>query len=73
MPDPRPLRVGDLIRDNDPRTPGRVLRVVDMDFDRFPILHVVACADGYWRRVRIRLDRIHTDGRPRRSGWSLVT
>jgi len=69
--DPRPLRVGDLIRDNDPLYRGKrvlvVLRVVSSGTAEYAIAAPIR------RETRIRLDRIHTDGRPRRSGWSLVT
>ena len=62
------IKPGDKIRDNDPRESGRVLTVE----------HI---ADGYAHcyrspqstyRTRIRLDRIYTDDKPRRSGFSLT-
>ena len=62
------IKPGDKIRDNDPREDGRTLTVE----------HI---ADGYahcyrspqsTHRTRIRLDRIYTDDKPRRSGFSLT-
>jgi hypothetical protein len=74
MSEKRELRIGDKIRDNDPRMLPRTLEIIDMDVAKSPILRAVAVVPGTKTQglVRIRLDRIHTDGKPRRSGWSLV-
>jgi hypothetical protein len=63
------LTAGARIRDNDPRMPNRVLQVTGFDgeyvFARF--------GPGFPDRMtRIRRDRVYTDGKPRRSGWSVV-
>lgn len=59
------LHVDDWIRDNDPRMRGRVLRILDVGET-----HVTA-QGGSMRKVKIRKDRIHTDGVSRRSGFNL--
>lgn len=63
------ITVGSRIKDNDPRMPGRVLEVSGF-YDNYVFAFVKV-----GRRhlaTKIRRDRIHTDGKPRRSGWSLV-
>jgi hypothetical protein len=68
------IKVGDVIVDNDPRMPNRRLTIGEF---------VVSGGDIYARAkgrargnasrmIEIRLDRIHTDGKPRRSGFSLL-
>lgn len=67
------IKPGDLIRDNDPRMPNRVLIV-----GRLACHHsgrdYVFCQDRSYpsRGYRICTDRIYTDGKPRRSGFSLL-
>ena len=63
----REIRVGDRIRDNDPRMGDRVLEVWSILGDT----HVLA-RDRIGARYRILRRRIYTDGRPRKSGFSLV-
>lgn len=64
----RPLKVGDKIKDNDPRGTGnRVLTVEAIEGDK------VVARDRLGSRFRYKLARIFTDGKPRRSGLSLVT
>ena len=65
----RQIRVGDRIIDNDPREPNRILTVREIGPER-----VVAARGPAGRRqeTRIALKRIHTDDKPRRSGWSLI-
>ncbi len=64
------LKVDDLIRDNDPRGGGhRVLRVVSLD----PTY--AYCQNPHCPRlstVKIQRRRIYTDGKERRTGFSLV-
>ena len=77
----RTVQVGSVVRDNDPRMHGRELSVSALTTasSRYPnpgsVLYTqhpaVELADG--KRVRtVRLDRIHTDDKVRKSGWSLV-
>jgi hypothetical protein len=60
------LPPGTILKDNDPRVPEpTLLTVIVNEGDR------VLCQRGA-RRVRINVNRIYTDGKPRRSGFSLV-
>lgn len=60
------MKVGDKIRDNDPRMgTNRVLTIAEISDG-----YVVAVSWG--RRFRIRADRIHADGKKRRSGFDLI-
>ena len=61
------MKPGDHIKDNDPRMYNRVLEVLDVGKT-----HVTATRGLRWPTVKIRRDRIHTDDKPRRSGFSLV-
>ncbi|WP_200348925.1 hypothetical protein [Halochromatium glycolicum] len=63
------LKVGNKIKDNDPRTNNRVLQVIGIDDTHCRCRH-----PGYpaYPDVRIRIDRIHSDGKPRRSGFDLI-
>lgn len=71
-PNPLGLKLGDKLRDNDPRCEGK--RIVTIS--RF------ACPGGKWyaeyfsgyRRSRVSFDRIFTDEemRPRSQGYTLV-
>lgn len=60
------LNVGDLIKDNDPRMTGRVLRVFDICGDMVRAL-------GGGKIAVLSRRRIYTDSKPRRSGFSKVT
>lgn len=81
------LKKGDRIKDNDYRSPNRVLCIVD--FATWMSYQVsvrkgtgtnqctsreqyAIAEDSSGRRVYIRLDRIHTDGKPRKSGFDLL-
>lgn len=59
------LEPGTIIYDNDPRHNGRTVGVLRTDGS------TVICR-GKGRDVRIRLDRIHTDGKPRHQGFSTI-
>jgi len=63
------LKVGDRIKDNDPRTTERVLVV-----ERFLNDTRALCYRDGWTAypVRVRLDRIHNDGKPRKRGFSVL-
>ena len=60
------MNVGQKIKDNDPRVGNRVLKIIDFDGD-----YVIA-KQGNLHSVRIRADRIYSDGKPRRSGFALL-
>jgi hypothetical protein len=61
------VEIGDRIVDNDPRMKGRTLTVIAIVGD-----YVRATRSASTRGFRIRQSRIFTDGKPRRSGFSLV-
>jgi hypothetical protein len=61
------MNVGDKIKDNDPRMAGRTLTIVDAADPHY----VKAAHAGRFFSILRR--RIYTDGKPRRSGFSLVT
>lgn len=63
----RQIRVGDRIKDNDKRMGNRRLTVLELTET-----HAIAKPDYWHLTTRIRLDRIHTDGKPRRTGFSLL-
>ena len=71
----RPLAVGDLIRDNDPRMTARpVLAITGFSWNPITGKRAYASEPGNERRsYRVAVSRIHLDGKPRRSGWSRVT
>jgi len=68
------LRVGDKIKDNDPRMGERVLIVVSVptglpgDNDK-----VIVVRRSSTRRLSISRERIFTDGKPRRYGFNKVS
>jgi hypothetical protein len=60
------LKSGTKLKDNDPRVPeGTVVEVIHGDVD--PLV----CQRGP-RIVRISAKRIYTDGKPRRTGFSVI-
>lgn len=61
------LHVGSLLRDNDPRSLGRMLRV-----ESFDVTFIYALASNSHRLTRILRSAVHYDDKPRRSGYSLV-
>lgn len=60
------LRVGWKLTDNDPRMPNRVLTIIEV------LPNGVAAKDSSGRVFLYLRNRIHTDGKPRRSGLSLL-
>lgn len=70
------LQVGNRIRDNDPRMGNRVLRVERITEagpfggHRWAVCRRTVGNDA--REHRIRLDRIKSDGKPRRGGFTLL-
>jgi hypothetical protein len=57
------LKPGQILHDNDPRYRGRKLEVVRVEGS------YAVCMCGP-RQVKVRLDYIFSDGKPRRSGYS---
>jgi hypothetical protein len=57
------LMAGQILHDNDPRYRGRKLEVVRVEGS------YAVCMCGP-RQVKVRLDYIFSDGKPRRSGYS---
>jgi len=72
------IEIGDRIADNDPRMPGRVLKVVRVEIGGtltpgvYGDSDAVIGEDSIGRRHKIRANRIFDDGKPRRGGFSLV-
>ena len=64
------VKVGTVVRDNDPRCSYRQRVVSRINEDgRVLLKHpAIEKLPGTW----VRLDRIHTDGKPRKSGWSVA-
>lgn len=60
------LKVGDTLKDNDPRMENRVLIITELLPD------AVMVTDTGGRLFRCLRRRIHTDGKPRKSGLSLL-
>jgi hypothetical protein len=60
------LKVGDRIKDNDPRMPNRVLTIHQV------LPNGVAVKNSMGRVFLILRRRIYTDGKPRRTGFDLV-
>lgn len=60
------LKVGDRIRDNDPRMSRRPLLTIVAVHDTH-----VAAADGRFT-FKVQRRRIYADGKPRRTGFDLI-
>ena len=60
------LKVGDKIKDNDPRMSDRVLEIIEVLPNGVRAVNSVGKVRWYLRKA------IHTDGKPRRTGFSLV-
>jgi hypothetical protein len=64
------IEVESIIEDNDPRMFGRRLRILAFSAGLSTAHSSVTYA--VCDKTRINVDRIHTDGKKRRSGFSLV-
>lgn len=62
------LRIGDKLKDNDPRMGNRVLTVIDFTVDGQRVM----LRDSMGTVYRHKMSRVYTDGKPRKSGLSLV-
>lgn len=67
-----PVRIGDRIKDNDPRVGERVLVIQALLPNEAAPTKVLAGSPFGGRPVSILLARVHTDGKPRRTGFSLL-
>lgn len=63
------IRKGTVIANNDPRCVGHQATILGLVAE---VGTVYAAYQAGTRKARIRLDRIHTDGKQRRTGWSFV-
>ena len=61
------IKIGSILKDNNPRQEGRTIRV-----DRLAYAYVYGIAYKSGKGVRITGDRIHCDGKARKTGFSLV-
>ena len=61
------IKRGDFLRDNSPKRAGRELKVMEV------LPNGVAAQDNYGAIRLYRMKSIYTDGKPRKSGFSLVT
>lgn len=64
------MKIGNLIKDNDPRMVNRVLVIIEDLGTHW------RCVNRYYEKtfpvVKIRKDRIHTDNKPRKYGFNLI-
>jgi hypothetical protein len=65
------MNINDIIKDNDHRMTGRRLEITALCDTHAFAKRIDYTGRGRGREFRIRLDRIHTDGKPRRSRFSL--
>ncbi len=66
------IKVGDVLRDNDPRSKGREVTILALGLRTEAGLQSVVARGRGGPAVSISVRRIHCDGRPRRSGFDLV-
>lgn len=66
------MKVGDKLKDNDPRTANRVLTITSIGVIGVSGSESVRAKGRAGPEVSISTKRIHTDGKPRRSGFDLV-
>lgn len=66
------IKVGDQLKDNDPRSSHRVLTVTSLGLVTEMGSQNVRAKGKAGPEVSISTSRIHCDGKPRRSGFDLV-
>ena len=70
------MRIGDKIKDNDPRMGNRILIIESFDDQGHVrarrILHFGKKVSYPKKGFRIKITRIHSDGKPRKSGFTLM-
>lgn len=67
------MKVGDKLKDNDPRMANRVLTITAIGVVSTNGIESVRAKGRAGPEVRISTRRIYSDGKPRRSGFDLVT
>ena len=69
------VKVGDTLRNNDPRRSGEIVKVIATVMrtvnDPFAS-RWFSVYQGATRKCRVHFDRIHNDGKARHQGWSVV-
>jgi hypothetical protein len=60
------MKVGDRMKDNDPRMGNRVLTIIEI------LPNGVAAKDSMGKTRLYLRKHIHTDGKPRRGGFDLI-
>ena len=66
------MKIGDKLKDNDPRMSPRVLTIVAVGVRTEHGLLDVRAKDRGGREFSILAHRIYADGKPRRSGFDLI-
>lgn len=69
------VKIGDTLRNNDPRRSGeevKVIAVVNGPVADLRVIPLFAVYQGKTRKCRIHFGRIHNDGKSRHQGWSVV-
>lgn len=65
------VKIGSVLEDNDKREGGRRVNVSAIYTEpKTGVMYVIW--NGPKRKAKIRMDRIHADGRKHTDGWSLV-
>lgn len=72
MSDVRIMQVGDYLKDNDPRSSHRLLQIVSLGVHTAHGLERVFAKGKAGPQVGIQVKRIHSDGKPRRTGFTLI-
>ena len=67
------IKVGDQLKDNDPRCSYRVLTVTALGMKSTTGVAFVRARSAAGREVSISTRRIHSDGKVRKSGFSLIS
>lgn len=66
------MKVGDKLKDNDPRMNGRVLTIVALGVVTTHGVQDARARDSMGRERWYSAKRIHADGKPRRGGFDLL-
>jgi hypothetical protein len=69
MGDTPELKIGMKLKDNDPRMTDRVMMVCEIGATKVTLRSLTSRP---FSTTRVSKERLHLDGKRRRSGWSLV-